>query len=132
MKMTRIRKSGFLSDCRGLTILEFALIAPLLLMLTIGIIDFGLLFWSEMTLTRAASAAARCFALDQTHCNTAGAAQTYGGQQAWGLTGATFTASTPACGMQVQATLNYNFVSPWWPGTNPLPLAATACYPKQY
>ncbi len=48
-----------LSDQRGAELLEFALVMPLLLVLTAGIIDFGLLFRDYEVVTNAAREGAR-------------------------------------------------------------------------
>ena len=130
--MAQIRKFRFFSDNDGSALLEFSLVAPLLLMLTFGVMDFGRLFWTKMTMNRAASAAARCFALNNNTCPSTGTAQVYALQQAWGISNVTFTGATAACGAQVTASYNFTFVLPWWPGSNPLALSATACYPRQY
>ncbi len=129
--MAKIRKSGLLLDNDGSAMIEFVLVLPALLMLTFAIMDFGRLFFVKTTLNRAASDAARCLALNNNACPTAANAQTYAAQQAWGLSGVTFTATLPACGAQVAAAYSFEFVIPYWSGTNPLPLSATACYPSQ-
>jgi Flp pilus assembly protein TadG len=130
--MANIRKLRPLSDTRGTAFLDFSLVLPLLLILTLGVMDFGRLFWTKMTMSRAASAAARCFAMNSNTCPSADTAQTYASQQAWGTSNVTFNAATAACGAQVTATYNFTFIVPWWPGANPLALSTTTCYPRQY
>ena len=55
--MTRLRK--FLSDRRGVTVLEFALIAPVLLAMLLGIAMLGILFLAQAGLRSAVEDAAR-------------------------------------------------------------------------
>ncbi|MEU4604440.1 TadE family protein [Kribbella sp. NPDC023972] len=50
---------------RGATAVEFALLLPLLLVLVLGVIDFGRLLNAQITLTQAAREGARLVALGQ-------------------------------------------------------------------
>lgn len=50
---------------RGAVAVEFALILPILLMLVLGIIDFGRLYYTQVTLTQAAREGARLEALSK-------------------------------------------------------------------
>lgn len=125
----------------GTIAIEYGLILPVLLLLTLGIMDIGRLLWTYITLTRAAEAAARCAAVNTTLCGTSSAVQDYAVQQAWGLndvTAAQFALTDASCGKQVTATYNFQFIIPW-PGTasplgssNAITLSATACYPPQF
>jgi Flp pilus assembly protein TadG len=54
--LTRFRKLG---DERGSQIIEAALVLPLLLLMVLGILDFGLLFWRFESVTNAAREGAR-------------------------------------------------------------------------
>jgi len=139
--MAEIRKSQGPPHRDGTVAIEYGLILPFLLLFTLGIMDSGRLLWTQITLSRAADAAARCGAVDQTTCPAAAGIQTYAVAQAWGLndvTAADFTVTTQACGVQVQANYNFQFIIPWFyiaapfGGANTMPLSATACYPKQY
>ena len=130
--MAKIRKS---QNSSGTAAIEFGLILPVLLLFTFGIIDFGLLLWTNTTLTRATQAAARCGALSSTACPDVKA---YAVRQAWGIhiTSGAFTAGPATCGYKVSATYIYNFLTPWLPqfGGSPLgtvTLAPSACYPTQ-
>jgi len=56
--MTRLRRSR-LRDARGNSLVEAALITPLLLFLTFSIVDFGLLFYAHLALENGVSQATR-------------------------------------------------------------------------
>jgi len=56
---------GGSSADRGAAAVEFALLLPLLLLIVLGIIDFGRLLNAQITLTQAAREGARLVALDQ-------------------------------------------------------------------
>ena len=129
-------------DERGATALEFAILAPVFLLLIFGIIAFGLLFWTQVGLQHGAVMAARCASigsgtdlrgLNTTLCPNGDptAVQNYAMQQALGLSlpPSTFTLTTPrpACGNQVSAT--YTFVFPDILNLSPLTLTAQACFP---
>ncbi len=144
--MAQIERPQAAPHTDGAVAIEYGLIVPVLLLFTFGIMDMGRLLWTNITLSRATAAAARCGAVDQITCPNAGAIQTYAVTQAWGLndvTTSTFAVTTPNCGgaqlgVQVVATYTFQFVIPWFFGTAPygsantMPLSATACYPRQY
>jgi Flp pilus assembly protein TadG len=140
--MAHIRKSPEASHTDGSVAIEYGLILPAMLLFTLGIMDTGRLLWTNITLTRATEAAARCGAVNTTTCPAA-SIPAYAVAQAWGLSNVTtsaFTVTYPACGVQVQATYTFQFITPWFPqfgstapfGANTMTLNATACYPKQY
>lgn len=54
---------------RGQALAEFALVIPVLFLLIAGIIQFGLLFWSQQTLTQVARDTGR-WAATQTYCDS--------------------------------------------------------------
>ena len=65
--MTRIRKRlRSRRDARdsGAAAVEFALVLPILLLLVFGIVDFGRLYFTQITLTDAAREGARVLALE--------------------------------------------------------------------
>jgi len=139
--MAQIRKSQAASHSDGTVAIEYGLILPAMLLFTLGIMDTGRLLWTYITLSRAAEAAARCGAVNTTTCPAA-SIPAYAVTQAWGIndvTAADFVATTPACGVQVQATYTFQFTVPWFPkfgssapfGASTMTLNATACYPIQ-
>lgn len=129
-----IRTSHSVFQERGNVAIEYALILPVLIVFTFGLMDTGRLLWAVATLNRAAEAAARCAAINTTDCGTAAQIQTRAVAEAWGMTVApsAFTISKPACGIQVDATYDFTFVTPGLGAFVPLgtqTLNATACYP---
>jgi Flp pilus assembly protein TadG len=121
----------FARDQRGASALEFALIAPAFFLFIFGIIELGLLFWTQVGLQHGAEMAARCASINTKLCltNDPGTITTYATQQAYGLTlpASTFTFSTGACGNQVSAS--YLFVFVGLPNLRPLTLTAHSCFP---
>jgi Flp pilus assembly protein TadG len=119
-------------DNRGASALEFALTAPVFFLFIFGIIELGLLLWTQIGLQHGAEMAARCATVDSTLCPTSnpGAITSYAAQQTFGvpLPSQTFTYSTPACGNQVSAS--YVFQFPPIFNLNPLTLTAQACFPS--
>lgn len=57
-------------DLRGVTIVEFAIVAPILLMFIFGIIESARMLWTAQALQETAYATARCVAIDDTRCGT--------------------------------------------------------------
>ncbi len=57
-RLFRLRKNE-----KGQSMVEFALILPVLILIVAGIVDFGWLFWGKMTLTSAAREGARVYAV---------------------------------------------------------------------
>jgi Flp pilus assembly protein TadG len=120
-------------DERGATALEFAILAPVFFLLILGIIAFGLLFWTQVGLQHGAAMAARCASIDTINCpvKSPTTIQDYAMKQAFGLSlpASTFNLTTPPlpCGNQVTAT--YTFVFPHILNLSPLTLTAQACFP---
>jgi Flp pilus assembly protein TadG len=126
MKLARI-----VHDQRGTSAIEFAMVAPLFFALLFGVIEGGLLLWTQLGLQHGAQVAARCASLNPSACGTASAIQNHAAQQAYGLavSPSTFTFAAAACGSQVSASYAYAFFSGYF-GTPSLTLNAQACYPK--
>lgn len=119
---------------RSSVALEYGLIAPLLLVLVLGIIDTGRLLWTYTTLYRATEAAARCGAINTTTCATATQIKAYAVAEAWGLTidASAFTVAAQSCGLQVSASYDFNSIIPGFTLVAPIgliTLQAKACYP---
>jgi Flp pilus assembly protein TadG len=117
-------------DERGASALEFALTAPVFFLFIFGIIEFGLLLWTQLGLQHGTEMAARCASVNPTLCPGSTAITSYAAQQAFGLTlpSQTFTHATPACGNQVSAS--YTFEFPPIFNLSPLTLQAQACFPN--
>ncbi len=52
-------------DHRGQALVEFAIVLPLLILIVLGIMQFGLLFWTQITLTQVARDTGRWAATQQ-------------------------------------------------------------------
>jgi Flp pilus assembly protein TadG len=120
---------------RGNIAIEYGLVLPMLLLFILGIMDVSRLVWTYTTLWRAAEAAARCGAINTAACATTTQVQNLAVSEAWGLSVAAsdFTVTTPACGVQVQGTYDFNSIIPGFGVVAPMGLVtlqATACYPK--
>jgi Flp pilus assembly protein TadG len=104
----------------------------LFFMLVCGVIEGGLLIWTQVGLQHGAQAAARCASINATLCGTNTDIQNYALQQAFGLNvdPSTFSFSVAACGSQVSANYNFAFFSGYFFNTAPLTLAAQSCFPK--
>jgi Flp pilus assembly protein TadG len=70
--MRRIRNIRRLSDARGANLVEAAIITPLLLLLTLGIVDFSAMFYSYLALEHGVSQATR-YAVTGQQMSTGGA-----------------------------------------------------------
>jgi Flp pilus assembly protein TadG len=125
-----VKLSTIWYDNRGASALEFALTAPVFFLFIFGIIEFGLLFWTQLGLQHGAELAARCASVYSLLRPNSNAITSYAAQQAFGLSlpSQTFTYSTPACGNQVSAS--YAFQFPEVLNLSPLTLTAQACFPS--
>jgi Flp pilus assembly protein TadG len=63
--MRAIRQRAEWRNDRGATALEFAIVAPLLLILIIGMLEFGLMYQAQLAVTHAAREGARLAAVDK-------------------------------------------------------------------
>ncbi len=120
-----------LSDQRGTSALEFGLTAPVFFLFLFGVIEVGLVFWTQIGLQHGVEMAARCASINASLCpnSNPNAITEYATQQALGLglPASTFTYSTPACGNQVNAS--YSFQFPSIIPLDPLTLKAQSCFP---
>jgi Flp pilus assembly protein TadG len=102
----KIRPRARIRDQRGAAAIEFALVLPILLLLLFGIIEFGFVINSWISVTHAAREGVRVYALT----NDAAQGQTAGVNAAPGLTNpVTCTASLPAPDeAQMQCSTTYS------------------------
>lgn len=107
-------------DC-GAAAVEFALVLPILLVLVFGVIDFGRLYFTQITLTDAAREGARVLALEGASGSGYTAAQAATDAQArvlGSVTGVdgTVTVGTGTCTtgepVTVTATTDFSFITP--------------------
>ncbi len=128
--MTTLAK--ILRDQKGASALEFALTAPVFFLLIFGVIELGLMLWTQIGLQHGAEMAARCASINSTACPTSNpsAIANYATQQAYGVPvlASNFSYSTPPCGSQVNAS--YLFQFPEIMNMGPVTLIAQACFPS--
>jgi Flp pilus assembly protein TadG len=121
----------FLRDRAGATAVEFGLTAPVFFALLFGLIDGGLLLWTQLGLQHATEMAARCASINKNLCADAASVKTYASTQALGLAMApsVFAVAQPACGSQVTASFDFGLVGGYY-GTPVITVNASACFPK--
>jgi len=114
-------------DEGGASAVEFALLLPVFVAFIFGMINCGLLLWTQLGIEHGVVAAARCATINPSACPDVPA---YATQQAYALNlpKTTFTLTTPACGNQVAASYGFQFVTFFMPQMN-MTLTARSCYP---
>jgi len=128
----RVRIAGLLRREDGVTAVEFALILPLLILLTLGAIGTGMMLYAVNSLHFAVEDAARCVSVRTNICTSQAAMQAYAASRykGPGLVSMNF-ALTPAaannCGNRVVGTATLPFVTGL--GTINMPLSVASCYP---
>jgi Flp pilus assembly protein TadG len=119
-----------LRDCHGSAAVEMALVFPFLVLMIFGAIEAGWMLWSASTLDFAVEEAARCAAVDANNCGTTPAVKAVAASKAMGLGMAAddFTVTSPACGKQVAATYDFQFLMPFRANFT-VAIPARSCYP---
>jgi len=110
MRAKRIRNR--LENEKGQSLVEFALVVPLLLLLVVGIFEFGRAWMTRNVMTGAAREAARIAAVEAPGGGWNGAVATTRGNQILTAAGIATTVSVADPGSQygdVTATVSYNF-----------------------
>lgn len=101
--------------CRGSITAEFALVIPILLLLSFGIIEFGRTMWVRNSLQSAVEDAVRCYSLKRPECATVADVKNYAASKSLGVpvTADAFNASVAACGSVAgkKVTASYPFQS---------------------
>jgi Flp pilus assembly protein TadG len=125
-----MRLHHFCRDIRGVTAVEFGMTAPIFFALIFGILEFGLLMWTQLGLQHGAEMAARCATVNATLCNNSSSIQNYAAQSAFGLNPdpSVFTVSVAACGNQVSASYTFQFLTAYFPFAS-LAVNAQSCFP---
>lgn len=114
---------------RGTAAIEFAMVAPALLLALFGTIEFGRLMWTQSALHFAVEEAARCASVTPNVCGTASQTASYAASKVsqLNIAASAFTAASASCGHQVSASFNFQFVAtglfPYTPT-----LTAQACF----
>lgn len=115
----------------GAAAAEFALVLPLLVLMTLGAIGAGMMMSAAMALNFAAQDAARCASVNSV-CSTQSGVSARGTSKYVGptLTGMSFTLNAAAaCGRQVVGAGTYSLRTGL--ATVSVPISSTACYPAQ-
>jgi Flp pilus assembly protein TadG len=115
-------------DGRGATVVEFAILAPALIGLTVGVIHLGLMMLTVTSLHYATEAAARCASVQTTVCTdpasiTSEAMNRYNGPDVDPV----FSYLDDACGNRVTGSATYVLNAVIYQVS--VPLSATACFP---
>jgi Flp pilus assembly protein TadG len=128
----KVKFANVWRDERGTSALEFAMTAPVFFLFLFGVIETGLLFWTQIGLQHGAEMAARCATVNSILCpnNNPAAIASYATQQTFGLNlpATTFAYTSQLCGNQVNA--NYSFQLPHIFNMAPITLTAKACFPS--
>lgn len=82
MRYAKLRR-----DESGASAVEFAITAPVFFAVVFGIIEGGLLLWTQLGLQHGAEMAARCAAVNKTMCNNSSAVQNFAVQNSYDLYG---------------------------------------------
>ncbi|HEV2551366.1 MAG TPA: TadE/TadG family type IV pilus assembly protein [Stellaceae bacterium] len=121
------------ADRRGATAVQFALIATPLFLFLFGIEETARVMWTQAAINMAVEDAARFSSVNGAvgACTAPGQVKNYAASRAWGLSLPTgdFTATSPACGCQVTASVPFTPIVPNLVPYN-LTLTATACFPQ--
>jgi Flp pilus assembly protein TadG len=118
----------FARNDAGNPAVEFALLAPVLLMCIFGIAEGGRLLWMVNALHYSVQEAARCASINKTTCGSSDQIKTFAaGRSGAGFASSVFTATIASCGNRVSASytmpLNIPFMS------HSISLSAQSCYP---
>ena len=117
-------------DRGGTSALEFGLLAPVFLLLFLGILEFGRALWTQSALQHAVEAGARYAAINYPSCASVSETKSYAAGEVFGqsIASSTFSLNCNACGTQVSASLPFSFIVP---GLIPysITLSAQSCHP---
>ena len=128
MTMRGSNMSWHWSDDRGTTAVEFAIVAPLVVMLLVGIMSLSLMLFSIGSMHFAVEDAARCASARPTVCSSPAAIVAYANTRyAGALTSPVFTYALAPCGNQVSASVTYTFDVGMYQQS--VPLSTTSCFP---
>ena len=116
-----------LADRRGVTALEFAFVAPLVIVLQLGTIYVSLMMFSVSALEYAVQEGARCASVQTSVCTSIASIKTYTATRYSGLGTPVLTPTTASCGNLVTASLSFSLTTGFDNYT--VPLSAAACFP---
>jgi Flp pilus assembly protein TadG len=126
--MRHLRFADVWADDRGTTAVEFAILAPFLMLLLVGAVGISLALFLVGSLHYAVEEGARCASIKTTVCSDAPTTIAYAQTQYFGPSPTpTFTYATAACGNAVSASLSYVVNLGITQVT--VPVSASACFP---
>ena len=126
--MTRPRLTTLWKDVRGTSAVEFALVAPALIILAVGSMYICMALYLTGSLYFAVQEGARCASVNTTTCSDAASIKMYTQNHYYGpATAPTFNYTAAACGNSVTASVN--FVANLGFKSVTIPITAAACYP---
>lgn len=114
----------------GAAAVEAALVLPVLLAFTFGVLDLSRAMMVQNSLQYATDAAARCAAINTTACGNEEAIKAYAARQIgqFHISANAFAVASPACGKQVSATYSFQSVLKGFVRFSPI-LTARSCHP---
>lgn len=130
------RPQDLIDDERGASTVEFVLVLPILLLLTLGTINLCLMLFAVSSLHHSVEEAARCASIKTAVCSDVATTRTYAQVRYTGAKLSSMnvtptlstTCGTGVSGNQVVATGNFSMKTGL--RTFSVPLSATACYPS--
>jgi Flp pilus assembly pilin Flp len=126
--MQKIHLSAAWDGNRGTTAVEFALIAPVLILLIVGIFYLCIALFVAGSMQYAVEEGARCASVKTSICPNASATIAYAQSRYFALSAPpTFTFAAAPCGNAVSASIEY--VMNLGLTSVVVPISATACYP---
>ena len=127
MRTRGTRRNLFACDS-GAAALEFAIVGPVFIMLTMGVIYLGLLLFSMASMQFAVEEGARCASVKTNVCTDGPTTVNYTKAAYYGpLAAPTFTYANAACGHSVSSSNSFALFIGFT--TLTVPLSAAACYP---
>ena len=115
-------------DNRGTTVIEFAMLAPVVITLLVGTFFLGLSLFLVGSLHYAVEEGARCASVNTGVCTDASTTVAYAQSHYFGPSATpTFTFSAASCGNSLTASINYVMDLGMMRLT--VPITASACFP---
>jgi Flp pilus assembly pilin Flp len=124
----RNRLKSLRLDQQGTTAVEFAIIAPVFIALTVGTLALCVALFLVGSLHFAVQETARCASIKTTICSDSATTIAYAQSHYYGPSlSPTFTYAAAACGSSVTASISYAMNVGF--RTYTIPISATACFP---
>ena len=115
------------ADDRGTTAVEFAIVAPVFILLLVGAIYLCLALFLVGSLNYAVEEGARCASVKASVCTDSSSIVSYTQNHYFGPSAPTFTYAAAACGSSVSASVSY--VVNMGITAVTVPVQASACFP---